>query len=44
VVDAWTDAQEFRRMSPTILALSDQLNLTEPEVDDLFRQAATIEA
>lgn len=44
VADAWTDAQEFRRMSPTILALAGQLGLTESEVDDLFRQAALIEA
>jgi len=44
VIDAWADAQEFRRMSPTILALTGQLGLTETEVDDLFRQASLIEA
>jgi len=44
VVDAWHDAQEFRRMSPTILALADQLGLTETETDDLFHQASLIEA
>lgn len=44
VVDAWHAAQEFRRMSPTILALADQLGLNETEVDDLFHQASLIEA
>jgi len=44
VVDAWTDAQEFRRMSPTVLNLAAGLGLTDTEVDDLFRQAAMIEA
>lgn len=44
VIDAWKHAQEFRRMSPTILALADQLSLSAGEVDDLFRQAAMIEA
>ncbi|MEX0801699.1 MAG: hypothetical protein WD379_10835 [Dehalococcoidia bacterium] len=44
VVDAWVDAQEFRRMSPTVLNLAAALGLTEIEVDDLFNQATTIEA
>jgi len=44
VIDAWHDAHEFRRMSPTIIALADQLGLTEAEVDDLFHQASLIEA
>lgn len=44
VIDAWTDAQEFKRMSPTVLNLADGLGLTDTEVDDLFRQASTIEA
>lgn len=44
VVDAWADAQSFRRMSPTVLALADALGLAETEIDDLFRQADTIEA
>lgn len=44
VVDAWADAQEFRRMSPTVLALADALGLTEADLDALFEQAARIEA
>lgn len=41
---AWSDAQEFRRDSPTLLALSATLGLTDAQLDDLFIQAATIEA
>lgn len=41
---AWQDAQEFRRDSPTLLALSATLGLTDAQLDDLFIQAATIEA
>lgn len=41
---AWEDAQEFRRNSPTIAALSTALGLTANEVDELFRAAAVIEA
>ena len=38
---AWQDAQEFRRNSPTILALGDQLGL---DLDALFIAAAQIQA
>lgn len=41
---AWADAQEFRRNSPTIAALAASIGLTETQIDDLFRQAATITA
>jgi hypothetical protein len=41
---AWADAQEFKRSSPTIATLSAELGLTDTQLDDLFRQAATIDA
>lgn len=41
---AWSEAVEFNRQSPTIAALAGAIGLTEAEVDDLFRQAATITA
>jgi hypothetical protein len=41
---AWEDAQEFKRESPTVLALASALGLTSAALDDLFRTAATIEA
>lgn len=41
---AWQDAQEFRRNSPTVLSLQPLLGLTDGQLDDLFRFAATIEA
>lgn len=44
VVDAWADAQEFKRMSPTVLSLASALELTAAQVDELFRNALTIEA
>lgn len=44
VVIAWQDAQEFKRMSPTVLGLAAELSLTDEQLDDLFVQAATIEA
>lgn len=44
VVDAWADAQEFKRMSPAVLNLAAGLGLTDAEVDDLFEQAALIES
>ncbi|MGP4843301.1 hypothetical protein ACTXGQ_04145 [Marinobacter sp. 1Y8] len=40
----WADAQEFRRNSPTVAAIASELGLTDEQIDDLFRQAATIEA
>lgn len=41
---AWTHAQEFRRDSPTVLAMSAQLGLTEEQLDALFIAAAQITA
>lgn len=41
---AWTDAQEFRRQSPTVLNMAVALGLTEQQLDDLFTVAAGIEA
>lgn len=41
---AWQDAWEFRRNSPTVAAIAGTLGLTDTQLDDLFRQAATIEA
>ena len=41
---AWADAREFRRHSPTVVAIADALGLTNEQVDDLFRDAALIEA
>lgn len=41
---AWEDAQEFRRNSPTVAAMQTLLGLSDAEIDDLFIDAATIEA
>lgn len=41
---AWAEAVEYRRNSPTILALAGALELTDEQVDDLFRAAMQIEA
>lgn len=41
---AWTDAQEFRRTSPTLLAMASALSLTDAQLDALFVTAAGIEA
>lgn len=41
---AWADAQEFRRNSPTVVAIAGALSLTDEQLDDLFRAAKTIEA
>jgi len=41
---AWTDAQEFRRTSPTLLAMAAALSLTDAQLDQLFITAAGIEA
>lgn len=41
---AWQDAQVFKRNSPTVLSLQPLLGLTDGQLDDLFRFAATIEA
>lgn len=41
---AWQDAQDFRRTSPTVLAMASALGLTEAQIDGLFSTAAGIEA
>lgn len=41
---AWKLAQEFRRMSPTVLELAGALGLSNSEIDGLFQHALTIEA
>ena len=41
---AWQDAQVFKRNSPTVLSLQPLLGLTDEQLDDLFRFAATIVA
>jgi hypothetical protein len=41
---AWQDAQEFRRKSPTVLALAQMLGLTETQLDDLFIFASKVKA
>jgi len=41
---AWDTAQEFRRLSPTILEIAEVLEISDEQLDDLFRFAATIEA
>ena len=41
---AWQDAQVFKRQSPTVLSLQPLLGLTDEQLDDLFRFAATISA
>jgi len=41
---AWAEAVEYRRDSPAILTLAGVLELTDEQVDDLFRTAMQIEA
>ena len=41
---AWENAQEFKRLSPTILALARQMKWGPTKIDGLFRLAMTIEA
>lgn len=41
---AWQDAQEFKRTSPTIAAMSSALGLTDQQLADLFALAAGIDA
>lgn len=38
----WTDAQEFRRDWPALLALQPSLGLTDQQIDDLFTLAASL--
>lgn len=41
---AWSDAQEFKRSSPTITSMAQALGLSDADVDALFISAATIDA
>ena len=41
---AWAEAVEYRRHSPAILTLAGVLELTDEQVDDLFRTAMQIAA
>ena len=41
---AWQDAQEFRRTSPTVLAMAGALGMSDAQLDDLFTTAAGIDA
>lgn len=41
---AWEYALEWKRTSPMIVALATALNMTDTQVDDLFKAAAQIEA
>ena len=41
---AWDNVQIFRRLSPTVLAMGQALQLTDADLDELFTLAATIEA
>lgn len=43
-VDAWNDASEFRRLSPTILAMAPALGLSDEQLDQMFEEGAEIEA
>ena len=41
---AWAEAIEWKRTSPALNTLAEAIGLTQPEIDDLFRNAAQIEA
>lgn len=41
---AWEEAQEFNRASPMVASIGALFGLTDPQMDDLFRFAATITA
>jgi hypothetical protein len=41
---AWQDAQEFKRQSPTVLAMASALSLDDEALDALFTTASGIEA
>lgn len=38
----WVDAQEFRRDWATLISMQNALGLTDEQIDDLFRLAATL--
>ncbi|KMJ53794.1 hypothetical protein ACG97_05995 [Vogesella sp. EB] len=42
-VIAWQNAQAFKRNSPMVLDMAQQLNLTDQQLDDLFISASQIE-
>lgn len=42
LLDAWEEASEFRRISPTLTAVCQQLGLSEEEIDELFEEASQI--
>lgn len=44
IQDAWEYGTELHRASRTVAALAAQIGLTDAQVDDLFRVAATITA
>jgi len=41
---AWQDAQEFNRLSPTIIKIASSLKLSDDQLDTLFDQAGDITA
>lgn len=41
---AWQNATEFRRLSNVVQAVSQALGLTDEQLDELFKVAATLEA
>jgi hypothetical protein len=41
---AWEHAQEFRRQSPSVVAIGSALGLSDNDLDQLFVTAATIQA
>lgn len=44
VTDAWLEARDFRRLSPTLLQLAAVLGLTDEQLDEMFEAAMEIEA
>ena len=44
IVLAWNKAQIFERVSPNIIDLAQLLGITDEQLDDLFKFAATIKA
>lgn len=41
---AWKNATEFRRLSPTVLQVAAELELSDEQLDELFAFAETVEA
>lgn len=44
VKDAWADAQQFKRTSPTIEWMGNKLGLSDSDIDEMFESALMIEA